>query len=190
MPLLDDKSLTQDRTREWVAEPGLVPALDLDRHTLCGVALGEPFERLRGLGAAEGGTFGADGDYAYFSRGLRVELSKGRCETFQLYLVGEEGFVPFIGRCVHQGRDVSLDGLVTESELTARFGPPYWRDEDEDGERLLFYEHPRAGTEGWIEWQLELDDAGRLTCLILTASPTLAGAEQREAYGVTKPWPP
>lgn len=189
MPLLDDKSLAQDRTQEWVAEPGLVPRLDLDRHSLCGVALGERFEQLHGLGAAQGGSFGGDGDYAWYTRGLHVEVARGRCAAFRIYFVEEEGYLPFAGECVFQGRALALSALTTESDFISRFGAPYWRDEDEDGERVLFYEHARADRGDQVEWQVELDSDGRLACLLLLTPPSLASAAQREAYRVTKPWP-
>jgi len=192
MPLLDDKSRKENRTQSWVAEPGLVPSLELDRPALCSAGLGDPFEKLERLGAADGGTFGSEGEYVWRRHGLAVGLSRGRCASFRVYFADEEGFAPFVGRCLVRGEEVSLSVLLSEETFVARFGPPYWRDEDEDGEALLFYEPASVEKPGAsrVEWQVEFDEAGRLACLVLLTPPSLERPGQREAYGVTKPWPP
>ena len=191
MPLLDDKALKQNRTQTWVAEPGLVPTLDLDRAALCGVALGAEFNKLERLGAADDGTFGAEGEYEWHRRGFAVGLSRGKCASFRVYFRPEEGFAPFVGTCLFRGEETHLTALLSEELFTARYGAPYWRDEDEDGERLLFYEfHSREKDAPPVEWQVEFNEEGRLACLTLLTPPSLERPEQREAYGVTKPWPP
>jgi len=62
-------------------------------------------------------------------------------------------------------------------------GAPYWIDRD-DEEQILFFEF------GSHEIQIEQTLDGRNKRMILTTLPLMANEEQRQAYGVDKPWPP
>lgn len=79
--------------------------------------------------------------------------------------------------------------LLTRSNgakaIAALFGDPYWKDEDDEGEVILFYERP-----GEVEWQFELGDRTSLKALNVLTPPLLKDPLQRQAYGVTAPWPP
>ena len=184
MGLLDSFAGNKNATRDWAAEPGLRLMLDLDSGGLIGVPLGSKFEGLFRLGPAEDEEPAKTGELRYYSRGVQVTVEKGKIASyFVVFSPGYEGYEAFGGDCRFGGQSVMLSSLTTESALRDRFGEPYWTDEDED-ETLLFYER------GEVEWQVELDEEGRLRCITLLTPPSLADPEQREAYGIDAPWPP
>src|SRR2546422_4959539 len=143
MALLDSLFGKSDPPRDWTRDPALVLLLDLDSHALCGARLGEPLERLRGLGPAEDRRAARRESFRYLSRGLEVDSESGALHGFVLVFKDDlrEGFQPFQGRLRFRGEPIQLSGSSTEKDLVERFGQPYWRDEDRDeGEILLFYE--------------------------------------------------
>jgi hypothetical protein len=75
---------------------------------------------------------------------------------------------------------------TTSEEVIDWFGEPYWTDLDDDGEVILFYEYQN----GTIELQFEFPNGKSLAYITLTRDGVLSTKEQRESYGVTKPWPP
>ncbi len=89
----------------------------------------------------------------------------------------------FPGQFRHSGEIIRLTAQTGIDEILARFGDPYWRDEDPD-EVILFYE------DGLVELQFEFPDKEKLGFITMTRSPLLADGEQRQRYGVTKAWPP
>jgi hypothetical protein len=91
----------------------------------------------------------------------------------------------FNGSFTRSGEPVKLGNATTEAEVLSAFGEPYWIDRS-DGEVILFYVY-EAGT---IELQFEFPDGKTLGCITLARNGVLSEADQREAYGVTKPWPP
>ena len=174
----------KDPTRLWDA--GLAPPpvdVNLDRHALCGVGIGEPVDRLASrLGRAEDIPSAArGGSLKYPSKGLYLSAAEGKLDTFVLAW-GDPQAGTFRGTCTYRGRPVNLSGESTESNVVAALGEPYWAAND-GPERVLFYEH------GPVEWQVVLNPAGRLTSLEVTDTPELADESSREYYGVTKPWP-
>jgi hypothetical protein len=187
--LLDRLTRKTDRTAGWVRDPALRLTLDLARGTLCGVALGEPVERLASLGPT-GRNAEKDGDLQYQALGLIVGVSEEAIDSFIVYwrdYLGQ-GFEPYAGTVLSAGQVVLLGPRTTEAELVAVFGRPYFRDQDED-ETLLFYEiQDRWGR--LTERQVELDEKGALRSIIFSAEPMLADERQRKAFGVDEPWPP
>ncbi len=93
------------------------------------------------------------------------------------------GHSTFDGRIELDGEEIPIGGSTTEAEFVARFGAPYWRDEDED-EILLFYEF------GPVEWQVEFPGGGTLGVFTITTDRVMADPGNREGYGVDAPWPP
>ena len=178
---------TPDPTQSWIANPTVSLELDLDRHMLGGVRLGEPVERISGLGPPDNLKATRDGCCEYKALGLQVGFDGGRIDSFQLVFAEAEylsGYTPFAGPIRHHGQALALDSNTTLDDFMARFGEPYWRDDDDD-ETILFYEFAAD-----FEWQVEVDEDSRLKALLLVTPPLMSGAEQRQVYGVNKPWPP
>ena len=167
-------------TRRWQFDPAVPLVLDLDQHTLGGIAVGQPLQRLSFLGKA----FPRGSCLAYPALGLAVSEADGLIVELIVYFghPSEPDGGTFAGPIRHRGELLEMSATADEPWLRTRLGEPYWRDDDGE-EVILFYEH------GPQEWQLELAGDGRLRCLVL-CSPLLADEEQRRAYGVTKPWPP
>lgn len=89
------------------------------------------------------------------------------------------------GVFTRSGNSVDLNGGTSPSDVKAILGEPFWEDADED-ELILFYEFER----GHVEIQFEFPDAAGLGYLTLAKPGLMSNAEQRNAYGVDKPWPP
>jgi hypothetical protein len=154
--------------------------IDLDRHQLSGVGIGDPVERLSFLGPAVVGV-----GFEFREKGVIVSpTSVDQLWEFSAILtpVGREHVLPFAGSFQFRGNRLALTPSTREADLLRLFGPPYWRDQDDD-EVILFYEH------GPVEWQLELSPDGALQAVTI-GTPLMAEPEQRAAFKVTKPWPP
>ena len=91
----------------------------------------------------------------------------------------------FKGSFTRAGQPVELGLETTEEDVLKTFGAPYWIDRS-DGDVILFYEY-RSGT---VELQFEFPDGEALGMITLGRNGVLSEADQRENYGVTKPWPP
>ncbi|HRU04573.1 MAG TPA: hypothetical protein P5137_02220, partial [Candidatus Brocadiia bacterium] len=125
------------------------------------------------------------GTLDYPERGLSLDVSDGKLEGIVLFAAANarKGISPFGGRIRFGGMETDFARLATEKRILDMLGEPWWRDEDED-EVLLFYEL------GDVEWQVEIDKTGAVAALLVVSPPLMEDAEQRAAYGVTKPWPP
>lgn len=152
----------------------------IDQHTLSGVGVGDPLDRLSFLGPGKPDC----GALAFKSLGLAVSHRDGMIHELVVYFGHhqEAEYGSFAGTAHLQGNQIALSSATSESSLRDQLGSPYWRGQDEQ-EVLLFYEH------GQREWQIELATDGRLKCWVI-CEPLLACADQRQAYGVTKSWPP
>lgn len=93
--------------------------------------------------------------------------------------------ITFKGSFSRSGEPIKIGKDTTENDILKVFGDPYWIDRS-DGEFIMFYEY-RAGA---VELQFEFSDGKSLSSITLSMNGVLSEAEQREAYGVTKPWPP
>lgn len=174
-------------THAWEERQEVLLVLDLDRHQLCGVGVGEPLQGLEFLG--RGNDFGSLIEWP--AKGLRVHVVDGH--LFEITISfghpedEEDEIRKFPGRLLYQGETQRLTCRSSRDELLRLFGEPYWIDEmlDEEygDETTLFYEF------GQVEWQIEL---GSDHCLrnITLSPPLLADPEARAGYKVTKPWPP
>lgn len=89
----------------------------------------------------------------------------------------------FPGRFKHRGKNIELNTATTIADVQEKLGEPYFFDDDSD-EILLFYEN------GSVEMQFEFPGKKKLGFITLLLDPIMADPEQREAYGVKKPWPP
>lgn len=172
-------------TREWVRDPRVPLVVDLDAFTLCGVELGAGFERLEPLGPADSPFFDWHG------LGLSFDVDVDRLEAFTVALSPgafpgagwPREAPPFPGTIRIVGEAIGATRLAAD-RLVEAWGAPYWEDVDPGVEILLFFE--RHG----VEVQLELAPDRRPRVLTVTADPLLADPEQREAYGILRPWPP
>lgn len=177
--LFKDKNFTKD----WQRLSGVELHADLGEGSLCGIRLGGQVEHLAFLGPVEDVKALKIGDLCYKSLGLNIgiETPSRIIDSFVLHLSDplNEGFAPFPGRLSNRGKPLKTDRSGVAGEL----GEPYWKDRDDD-EELWFYET------GGFELQLEFDLSGILRVVIITAKPLMADEAQRNAYGVTKPWPP
>ena len=153
--------------------------LDLDTHQFCGVRIGESTQPLSFLGPASRWS----GSLEYPQRGLMIrdEFSLGKMCFFFGHAAEPRGGT-YCGDIRYRGTLLPLSSSITEGDAITLFGQPYWRDADHD-ETILFYEFSGC------EWQVEFATDGRLKCLWI-GTPLLADSQQREAYGVTRSWPP
>ena len=162
-------------TNAWIREPNLNLVADLGSITLNGVAVGSSIERVAFLGRSDGN---GESSLDYGELGLSVEVGVGSCFSgFTLFFADEEKqFRSYAGELKIGGETVSLVNLVDS------LGEPYWTDTDEN-ETLHFFEFPSH------EIQCELTRGNVLKAVVVTTNPLMADPEQREAYGVNKPWP-
>ena len=173
-------------TKKWQRPSDLRLDFDLEHGRLNGVGLTEPLDRLSFLGPVEDEAGLTAREYRYFSLGLCIGSSHAgdTIECFDLIqkTAGSQHYLPFSGVCRCRDQNLVLHD-VTEQSFLRQCGVPYWRDEDEV-EIVLFYELPS------LEWQCEFSVDGTFNHIIVTSAPLLANKKERQAYGVTKPWPP
>ncbi|OGV76202.1 MAG: hypothetical protein A3K19_18850 [Lentisphaerae bacterium RIFOXYB12_FULL_65_16] len=174
-------------TEFWKRRPDVRLFADLAKKALTNATIGDPLECCAFLGPVED-TRALHEHHAlrYLSLGLDIGLDENDKHVTDFRLVWDdylgEGFTPFPGEIAWGTASRQLSCHTTMTELVAWLGEPYWTATDTD-ETILFYEH------GPIEWEIELTPAGTLKHW-LVVPPLLADAAQRQAYGVTKPWPP
>ena len=134
MRLLDDL-LNRNPTRDWRAQPGLAPLLDLDEESFCGIRLGEKADRLQKLGPAEDAATARHGSYRYTSRGFYCDEEQGRFVEVVLWYAASLESQAFTGPVRRNGAAAAFTPVTTEAELVAHLGPPAERksSEAEDG---------------------------------------------------------
>ena len=173
-------------TMDWQRAADLRLTFDLEGSTLNGVGFGEPLNRLSFLGPLEDRSGLTLGEYRFFSLGLSVDCynEQDTIDCFEIVQKDQDmpEFQPFAGVCRCKGENLDL-GQLTEESFVGTFGPPFWKDVD-DEEIILFYEFPGR------EWQVEFALDETLNRILVTSKPLMADERQREAYGVNKSWPP
>ena len=142
------------------------------------------------IGATDLGKPPADSDY--FANSFdRTGVFRSEKDGIEL---GVEGSVldyamisldTFRGSVLLNGSPFAIGPDTTEQHIVNQLGEPYWIDRS-DGELILFYEYDA----GAVELQFEFPDGKRLQCVTLARHGVLSVEEQRQAYGVDKPWPP
>lgn len=176
----------KDPTSEWVRDMATRIECDLSTHSLCGVAIKEPFVRLSALGPSEDRKRAGNGDFCYFSRGLKVGTKNGMITDFSFMwdsLLQVKNLIPFNGRFTFEGNVTTLGTATHLDTFISIFGEPYWKDEDDYG-IALFYEY------GDIEWQLDFNEKKCLYWFVITTPPLFEDEKNRQSYKLTKPWPP
>ncbi|MST00900.1 MAG: hypothetical protein EXS29_06290 [Pedosphaera sp.] len=124
----------------------------------------------------------------HFDRGGIAKFEKSGVELETKDGVLDYAFITvanFKGTLLKSGQRLSITAQTSIEEIVALFGEPYWKDAQDD-EVILFYEF----LGGKIELQFEFPDKRRLGFITLARDGVLSKADQRKAYGVTKPWPP
>lgn len=174
-----------DPTRSWRRSPDLRLDFDLASETLNGVPLAAALDSVSFLGPVEDRKALSQGEYSYSSLGLclvnlQAESTIDQIEVFQ----NDDSHrgCSFPGTFRYEDRILDLECLDVVS-FVRMFGSPYWCD-DSDDEILLFYEFRES------EWQVEFELNRSFNRISVTSLPIMAKADQRDAYGVTKPWPP
>jgi hypothetical protein len=186
MGLLDFLFNRSYPTSDWQAFDGRELHFDFDKNALCNVAIGDRMERLRFLGPVEDPPEARQDHLVYRSKGFYVDLEDGRIASYLLTWNDPSCHTThptFTGKCLLHGQEIALSWETSEQQVIDSLGEPYWRDEDED-EVILFYEHDQ------IEWQVEFEKGCGLRAITVVSPPMLADKQQREAYRITKPWPP
>jgi hypothetical protein len=174
----------QDPTRDWQRAAGLRLEFDLDTGRLNTANLGDDYDAVSFLGPSENRRQAAAGMFYFHSLGIHVECLDDDWEITDILILfrdDEPKFQPFTGRILFRGQDVDLAN-ATEQSFLAQFGECYWRAADDD-ETILFYEFSN------LEWQVEFEPHGVIKGVNVTNRHLMADDEQRERYGVTKPWP-
>lgn len=185
MGLFDDMFGAPDPTRHWQGTGGLVPDVDFSTHALCGVKIGDPAAWLTKLGRCEDQAAAKEGEFRWYTKGFAVDVDDFAVSAFIVHFDDDRGesYHPFSGRCVLDGREVTLSPKTTENDFVKIFGAPYWRDLDSD-EVILFYEF------GQTEWQVEFTKDRTLRLVLVLSPPMLEDEEQRKTYKIDRPWPP
>ena len=188
MGLLDKFRAKTNPTGVWQAEPsaGTAVDFDFDTHSLCGIKLGDSVALLYGSwGRRRTRRNSARAHSPIIPGDFRRESENGVIVCFSLFWnqAQHRPFAEFAGVCRHRGQVLPLKAGTSEPGIRKYFGEPYWRDEDED-EVLLFYEFKN------LEWQIEISRREGLTTILALTPPLMAERKQRDAYKVTKPWPP
>lgn len=127
----------------------------------------------------------------YYSTALQ---SKDTCDDkrFGIEIGVDAGVLDYVfvtcrdypGHFSRGGVTLPMNATTSEAKILELFGEPFWTDRS-DGEVILFYEYER----GTVELQFEFTDGRKLSFITLARHGVLSSAEQRKAYGVTKPWP-
>ena len=173
-------------TKDWQQASDLRLTFDLECGKLNSIGLGERLDRISLLGPVEDQDGLKSSEYRYLSLGLSVDCDNKENTIEGFSIIQKDRclpqYRPFPGSVYYQGENLDLRQL-TEELFLRKFGPPFWKDAD-DEETILFYEFPNR------EWQVEFALDGTLNRIVVTSKPLMADERQREAYGVNKPWPP
>jgi hypothetical protein len=163
----------QDKPRD--DQPPLAIVIDLKEFKIGSTSLGSPIAPADPFHATllKKEVFQPDG------QGLEIGTKKGLLDY------GYFDLTSFKGQFTLSGKALKIGQATTEAEILKTFGEPYWTDRS-DGEVILFYEYRK----GAVELQFELPDGKNLGFITLSSHGVLSKADQRKAYGVTKPWPP
>jgi len=130
----------------------------------------------------------ADSFYNYFEKhdvlklpkyGIEIGTKKGRLDYAFIT------FDSFKGSFLLEGASLKLTQENSPKDIERLFGEPYWID-SLDNEIIMFYEYRK----GAVELQFEFSDSKYLSHITLMMNGVLSEEKQREAYKVTKQWPP
>jgi hypothetical protein len=134
-----------DPTANWPPCTGDLPAVAVEPFALGPLRFGEHVELARPFGRPEkvrrskqGGVY-----WLYYRRwGVELEFEDHKFAEI-VFLIGDECWAGDKGapRCQPQlDNGLQLTPATTIDDILTRFGPPRERDDDEDGETVLFYQ--------------------------------------------------
>jgi hypothetical protein len=168
-----------DPTAHWEGDYRLHLEFDFDTHSLCGIRIGSPVERLTRLGRAEDWRAARQGLFCYYSKGLEIETDAGVVTAYALIFNPapwiSSRHQTFRGVCKFNSESVILNEGTREEKIVQVFGPPHARDVD-DEEILLFYDRDS------VKWEVEFSLQKQLRAFIIH-SPLTSVAEHRRRYG-------
>jgi hypothetical protein len=175
MGILSFFSSSKGQDKPHDHQPPAAITVDLKEFKIASTALGSPIAPADPFHAAlqKAEVFQPAG------QGLEV-VTKNELLDYGFFEIGS-----FKGSFTRSGEPIKIGKDTTEKDIVEAFGEPYWIDRS-DGEAILFYEYQR----GTIELQFEFSDGKALSAITLSMNGVLSEADQRKAYGVTKPWPP
>ncbi|WP_425397615.1 hypothetical protein [Aeoliella sp.] len=168
-------------TNHWTRAANLKLAAELDVPSLNGVTLGSQIDLLSSLGRDDSRQLGTL-CYADLGVGIDYDDVKNLVGYTLVLSHAEPPFQPYSGEIVWNGQPLQGSHL-THDGISNLLGEHYWLDSDDD-ERIAFFEFPQ------YEIQVEFDTNDQINGIVVTSTPLMANPEQREAYGVDKPWPP
>jgi hypothetical protein len=171
----------QDPTRDWLSDPSKL-VVDLERGTLCGVAVGGSFAGLAALGPSDDARSSARGLSHWSSCGIWCTRAEQRLSDFTVSFFSDGG-KPFPGAILHGGKPLAISNDTTRSDLPRLLGEPF-AESNADGETVLFYEYPAAEVQFTFTRHL-----GILEAIEVWYEPELSWPGELERNGISKPFP-
>ncbi|MCI0396477.1 MAG: hypothetical protein L0332_19200 [Chloroflexi bacterium] len=176
----------KNRTFSWQAVLALSETLtvDLTTHRFCGVAIGDPIEKLSFLGPADN-PYDQFQIYNYNKRGFYLAEDDGKLETVVFILVLDDFMPemrPFVGHWLCNGRTLTITAQTQPKDLQRDLGEPFHEYTESVGDLIWFYEFPG------VEWQFAWSKMGQLASVEMGV-PELGYAEARALFQVKKQWP-
>jgi hypothetical protein len=171
----------QDPTRDWLSDPTKL-VVDVERGTLCGVAVGSSFAALAALGPADDARQSARGVSQWGSRGVWCTRDEDLLSDFTVSLVSDGG-KPFPGSILHGGRPLAISEQTTREQLLALLGEPF-AESNADGDTVLYYEHASAEVQFSFAEHL-----GTLEAIEVWFEPELSQPGALEQNSISKPFP-
>ena len=174
--MLDNLFRRRNPTNKWSRQANLSLTVDLSTYSLNSVPVGSRVEKFSFLGRSSSSSKSV---LEFTDLGLSLDYEDdGTVSGFRVVWVDTENqFSEFKGTIRLNGSAIKTGNLLNE------LGECYWLDKDEY-ELLHFYEYPTH------ELQIEQSHEKQIRCMIVTKDFLMADPEQRQAYGVDKPWPP
>ena len=160
--------------------PAITPVIDLADLTCDDLRIGQPVPADSSYLPFFIDDGGGSRIYKNSACGIEIGTRKGLVDSFFISLDS------FTGSFTLDGQPVRLTSNSTETEVAKILGEPWWKEVDEAAEVVDFYEF----ADGHHELQFEYPPKSALAFITILREGTLSDPEQREAYGVTKPWPP
>lgn len=161
--------------------------VDLRGHCLNGAAAGDSLDEFKFLGPGKmRRDYSISVDYPDFGIALHTG-GHGLCDSFLIAfekLEYPQGFKPFSGTFVFEGRSLSNQDLGNYEKVKENLGEPYCSHKDHE-EFIFFYEISPV-----VEWQIEFSPSGKTRAIIISSVPLLEDEEQRLFYGCDGLWPP
>ena len=151
-------------TRAWQRDANARLEFDFDRLALCGVGVGAAVERLRdtGLGPADESYGDGVRVLSYLDLGLEIAASEVRgIHTLELHWWRSETLADesFPGRCLFDGRELSLSSQTECEEVREMLGTPSSEETGDEGFTSLEY----RVSKGEVSFSFDEEEGGGLS---------------------------